>query len=268
MRLQLTDGYYLKFDQFSRILQYALTQINKTRISSNEYRDSLGMTEKLFAAYAKMMIEMGLLYGNKYILTEYGFCISKYDPYFAKKSTLWICHYIISSEENNYVWYRFINKILPSMRNYDLEKFYSFYDDVSNYNIGISAKKNTHKEVKSLINAYIEQDFRHLNLFYQDSDKRYSKYEHEIIDSLSFLYCLLHYRDKNNINSITFTFDEILNQDYSPGKVLHLENYELNEIINELHNKELLRIERFGDLNQIRLSEKIDKNVILQKIYN
>lgn len=162
MRLQLTDGYYLYFNQFSRMLQYALENVIKSRILSAEYEDVLGQSPHNMESLRKMMVELGLLISNRLTLTEFGEIVANKDLFFENSNTLWICHYIVSSNPENYVWYRFTNQILPKVNNYTFNDFYKYYEDVTEYNKGKSAFKNTHKEVKSVLNAYTEQQFKNL----------------------------------------------------------------------------------------------------------
>ena len=41
----------------------------------------------------------------------------------------------------------------------------------------------------------------------------------------------------------------------------------MNELINKLHDQDMLRIETFGDLEQIRFSSGIEAQLILESIY-
>lgn len=72
MRLQLTDGYYLHFSQLSRMLQYALENEDKDKISGNEYSEFLGQSPKNVEALRKILVELGLILLNKFNGFNYG----------------------------------------------------------------------------------------------------------------------------------------------------------------------------------------------------
>ncbi len=268
MRLQLTDGYYLHFEQFSRMLQYARENLIKNKISSAEYVDVLGQSPKSVEAFRKMLIEMGVLLPKKFTLTEFGEFVAKHDLFFESLDTLWICHYNISSNPENYVWHRFTNTILPQMENYTREDVYNYFNDLSEYNTGVRAVRNMHKEVKSILNAYTKQQFKKLKLIYIDYENKFQKDKPVEISPLVFLYTLLHYVDKKNINATGLTIDEINSADGLPGKVFNLDTVQINNYLNKLHSMELIRLERFGDLNQIRFGNSLNKTMLLNKIYN
>ncbi len=267
MRLQLTDGYYLHFEQFSRMLQYAKEILIKNKINGAEYVEVLGQSPKSINAFGKMLIEMGVLKPKKLTLTEFGEYVAKYDLFFEKIETLWICHYNISANPENYVWHRFTNVILPQIDNFTRDDIYNFYSDVSEYNPGARAVRNMHKEVKSILNAYTKQQFKKLKLFYLDYEKKYRKDNRQEIPPLVFLYTLLQYMENKNINATGLTIEEIISADDTPSKIFNLDSLQVNSYLNNLHNLELIRLERFGDLNQVRFGSGLTKTSLLDRIY-
>lgn len=267
IRLQLTDGYYLYFDQFSRMLRYALENLIKSRILSSEYETALGQSPRNMESLRKMMVELGLLYSNRLTLTEFGEKVANKDLFFENNNTLWICHYNISSSSENYVWYRFTNDILPKVANFTTEDFYNYYKDVSEYNKGKSAQKRIHKEVKSILNAYTEQQFKNLRLIYKDYESKYQLDRHIEINPLIYLYCLMVYLENKKINATALTMDEIINKDDTPSRVFHLDEKTVNEILHRLHSKQIISLEKFGDLDQVRFPNTLTKEFLLNEIY-
>jgi len=267
VRLQLTDGYYLHFNQLSRMLQYAFENIEKPKINSIEYVDFLGQSPKNVEALRVILVQLGLLNSRVLTLSDFGKYVAKYDLFFENLSTLWICHYNISSDYDNYVWYRFTNKILSVVNNYTKEDFYKYYDDVAEINKGKSAIKNMHKEVVSLINAYSVQQFKYLRLLYKDHEDKYQRDHQAEVDPLVFLYCLLLFLENKKINATALTLNEIINDENMPSKVFHLEEPIINDILNRLHSKQLIGLEKFGDLNQARFPNHLTKELVLKEIY-
>ncbi len=267
MRLQLTDGYYLHFNQLSRVLQYAFENIEKSKINSVEYVDFLGQSPKKVEALRVILVELGLLNSRVLTLSEFGKYVAKHDLFFENTSSLWICHYNISCNSENYVWYRFTNKILPEVDNYIKDDFYKYYDDVVEVNKGKSAIKSMHKEVVSLINAYSKQQFKNLRLLYQDYEGKYQKEDQVEIDPLVFLYCLLMFLESKKINATALTIKEIIYEADTPSRIFHLDELKVNDILNRLHSKQLIGLEKFGDLNQVRFPNHVTKDLVLKEIY-
>ncbi len=59
-KLQLTNGYYLHFDQISRIVQYAYEQIPRKKIPRDEIIDTLGMPLRQFTNLSSICVGVGL----------------------------------------------------------------------------------------------------------------------------------------------------------------------------------------------------------------
>ena len=249
------------------MLQYAYENIERTKIASVEYTEFLGQSEMSIEALRVVLCELGLLNTRILTLTELGKYVAKHDLFFENTSTLWICHYNISSNPDNYVWYRFTNNILTAVNNFEKGDFYNYYDDVSEVNKGKSAIKSMHKEVVSIINAYSKQQFKNLRLLYQDYEGKYQKDNPVEVDPLAFLYCLLIFREIKEINATALTINEILNEDDTPSRIFHLDYLQVNEMINQLYSKQLIGLEKFADLNQVRFPNNLTKEFILQKIY-
>lgn len=267
MRLQLTDGYYLHFDQLSRMLQYAFENIDKPKINSAEYVEFLGQSPKKVEALRVILIELGLLNSRILTLSEFGKYVAKYDLFFENLSTLWICHYNISSNPENYVWHRFTKRLLPEVNNYAKEDFYKYYNDVGEINKGKSAIKNMHKEVVSIMNAYSRQQFKNLRLLYLDHGNKYQKDYPVVIDPVAFLYCLLLFLENKMINATALTINEIFEAEDTPSKVFHLDEIQVKDILDKLHGKQVISQEKFGDLNQVRFPNHLTKDLVLKEIY-
>lgn len=267
MRLQLTDGYYLHFGIFSAILKYSNENLIKKKISVGELVDLLGHSHMTTMASTKLMIELGLLIPRSLRITEFGAHVAKYDPFFENNATLWICHYIISSNPDNYVWHRFTNEIIPNISDYTTEDFYKYYKDVSENNSGKSANKSMHKEIKSVLNAYTEKQFRALRILYRDYEKKYQQDTPKDINPLVFLYTLFLYIENKGINASALTLEEVIENEDTPSKIFHLDSYQVNDILNRLHSMQLITLENFGDLNQVRFNSRLDKEALLNKIY-
>jgi len=267
VKLQLTNGYYLHFDQVSRILQYALDQTPRKSIPRPEFINALGMTLKQFENLSSICVGLNLTKPRSFTLTLLGEVIAEQDIFFDNISTLWLLHYVISSEPKWIVWNRLVNKVFPENDLISTEVAKPYFEDLKGSFSEQAVDKKLPKEILSVLDAYSEQKFSILNFIEKESTGKYVGRKIERIEPLPFLYCLIHFRDNVYPNSTALVIQDIISSENSPGKVLFLEDYEVNSLLSNLHDHSLIRIETVGDLEQIRFNGDLSKGSVLNKIY-
>ncbi|MFC1533226.1 DUF4007 family protein [Thermodesulfobacteriota bacterium] len=266
-KLQVTNGYYLHFDQVSRILQYALDQINRKSIPRPEIINALGMTLKQFENLSSICVGLGLTKPRSFILTPFGKIVAEQDIYFDNIATLWLLHYVISSEPKWVVWNRLVNKAFPENELISTEVTKPYFEDLRGSFSEQAVTKKLPKEILSVFDAYSEQKFSLLHLLEKVSTGKYARKKFEQIEPLPFLYCLIYFRDSVYPNSTALVIKDIVSAENSPGKILFLEDYEANNLLSSLHDLSLIRIETVGDLEQIRFIGDLSKESVLNRIY-
>ncbi len=267
IKLQFTNGYYLHFDQVSRILQYALDQIHRKSIARPEFVDVLGMTLKQFENLSSICVGLGLTKPRTFILTPFGKVVAEQDIFFDEITTLWLLHYVISSEPKWVVWNRLVNKVFLENELISTEVAKPYFEDLRGKFSEQAVNKKIPKEILSVLDAYSEQKLSILHLIEKISMGKYVRKKIERIETLPFLYCLIHFRDSVYHNSTALVIQDIISAENSPGKVLFLEDYEVNNLLSNLHDLSLIRIETVGDLEQIRFNGDVSKEFVLNKIY-
>jgi len=267
MRLEFIPGYFIDFYQLSRVLDVCLKHNIMNKIPSTLFQDTLGISPKQFSVLARALYGFGLINERIFTLTEFGFALSKNDMYFENINSLWICNYNISSDKENYVWYRFNKKILPNLDGSKQKEMTEYFSDVNELFKGKSANKKVSKELSSILDMYSQREFKRLQLLIKDNEDRYYYDGSLQISDLAFLYCLLSYKQKKNISATALTIGEIINDEDTPSKVFHLEDYQVVDILEKLNSKQLISIERFGDLNQVRFPSSLNKEKVLKEIY-
>jgi hypothetical protein len=53
----------------------------------------------------------------------------------------------------------------------------------------------------------------------------------------------------------------------SPGRVLNIPEYQIREVLDDLHSRGLIRLERFANLDQVRIPETTTQQSVLEEIY-
>ena len=265
--MQLTNGYYLHFNQVTRIIQYAYDQSQRKSIPRPEFIDALGMTLKQFENLSSICAGLGLTKPRSFILTLLGKVVAEQDIFFDKISTLWLLHYVISSEPKWVVWNRLVNKVFPQNELISTEVAKPYFEDLRGSFSEQAINKKLPKEILSVLDAYSEQKFSMLHLIEKVSTGKYTRKMIERIEPLSFLYCLIHFRDCVYPNSTALVIQDIISGENSPGKALFLEDYEVYSLLSSLHDLSLIRIETVGDLEQIRFNGDLSKESVLNRIY-
>ena len=267
LKLQLTNGYYTRFDQISRILQYALEQFPCKSIPRSKLINVLGMSLKQFENLSSICAALGLTKPRAFTLTHLGKTIAEQDIFFDNIATLWIVHYVISSEPKWVVWNRLINQVIYENEEISTEIAQPYFEDLRESFSEQAMTKKLPKEVLSVLDAYSEQRFSQFHLVKKVSTGKCTRGEIEQIEPLPFFYCLLHYRERVYPHSTALVIQDIINAENSPGKVLYLEDYAVKNLLTILHDLSLIRIETVGDLEQIRFNDDTLKESVLKAIY-
>ena len=91
MKLQLTNGYQIHFNQITRILQCSFTKKVQKKIPRIEFLADLGMSERQFENLSSVSVGLGLIKRATFVLTTLGKTIAENDIFFDSKS--WSTYY-------------------------------------------------------------------------------------------------------------------------------------------------------------------------------
>jgi hypothetical protein len=268
MKLRFTEGYRPRFDQISRIMQFLLSQEERKKIPRQDIIAALGIQNKQIENLISMMIGFGLVQPRVTILTPFGKAITQSDPYFEKIESIWMIHYIVSSNPEWVVWYRIINKVIPIHDHISVEFICNHY--FSDLAIHFSEKTISNKlphEVSTVLGAYTRTELSHLNILSQEGAGNFIRTNPVEIPDSAFLYCLLRYRDKYSPGSSAMNTADVCLAENSPGRVFNLPEYQVITILGNLHNAGLVRLEQLANLDQVRLFDTITQDSVLQHIY-
>ena len=268
MKLQLTNGYRPRFDQISRILQFLLSQEERKKNSRQEIVAALGIPENQVENLISMMTGFGLVFPRVTTLTPFGKAVIKSDPYFDKLETLWIIHYIVSSNPEWVVWHRIINTVLPTQDRYTVEQISNrYFSDLIIHFSERTISEKLPKEVGSVFAAYTRSELSHLGILGVEGTGNFIKTNPVEIPDIAFLFCLLYYRDKYSPGSSAVNTEDVCLAENSPGRVINLPEYQARTILGNLHNAGLVRLEQLANLDQVRLSDTLTQEDVFQRIY-
>ena len=105
-KLQLTNGFFADFSQIARMLAYAVEHQSDGRVPPGDYATSIGISLSRVENLSSLVAAFGLI--RPVVLTpmELGSAIHRYDPFLDDLGTLWLLHYLVSSNERYVVWNR------------------------------------------------------------------------------------------------------------------------------------------------------------------
>ena len=270
MKLQFTNGYRPRFDQISRIMQFLYSQGDRNTPSRNEIISALGIPKNQVKNLNSMMNGFGLVKPVVVTLTDFGKAIAHKDPYFEKEDTLWILHYIVSSNPEWVVWYRIVNSAIPMKDRLSVDQVSEqYFSDLAIHFSEKTISEKLPKEVGAVLATYARTELARLNILEQEQDKKGSFIRLSPIEvpALAFLFCTLHFRDKYSPGSSALNMEDICMAENSPGRVLNIPEYQVRSMLSDLHNAGLIRLEQFANLDQVRIPETTTQENILTQIY-
>jgi hypothetical protein len=268
MKLQFTNGYRPRFDQISRILQFLLGEENRKKVPQREIVDRLGIPTNQVENLISMMVGFGLVTPKVGTISTLGKIIIQSDPYFEKIESLWLIHYIVSSNPEWVVWYRIINDVLPMQDRFSIEGVSNnFFSDLSSKYSQKTIEEKLPKEVGTVFSSYTRSNMSHLGIFDQENAGSFTRGNQAEIPNLAFLFCILYYRDKLSPGSSAINVEDICLAVNSPGRVLNIPEYQIRQQLDDLHSRGLIRLERFANLDQVRIPETTTQQSMLEEIY-
>jgi len=268
MRIQFTLGYFPDFEQISRILLH-IYENPSMKVTKTDIAKVIGLSNVHTSSLINIAGGFGLLETKPVNLTPLGKAIVENDLYFESISSNWIIHYIISSNPENVVWYRIVNQIIPMNETINVSKVsLPYFQDLSEQFSVNTMTKRLRTEISAVLQAYTRGPLSNLHIINQNEVGNYVRNFPVEITPLPFLYIIMHYKHTYSPSSTALTFEEISLSTNSPGIVLNLPKYKVRSLLNRLHDNGLIRLERFGDLDQLRFPDGLTKEKVLGKIYN
>jgi hypothetical protein len=252
-KLQLTNGYYLHFDQMTRLMRYVQEHPETVRFTRAGLAQGTGLTARQAENLASVMARMGLLRPGTYRLTEMGALVVRHDGFFDDAGTLWLCHYHLASDLQVLVWNHMANCVLPGGQPVTApEARDSFQPFLTGFTTR-SANKKLLDELRAFFNAYTEQAFRRLQYLRQTDGSAYTLTDWPApVPPGAFLATLLFYRDRFQPGASGLEIPTICATDCSPGRLLHLGEGRVRTLLNDLHEADRLTIEAKANLDQVR----------------
>ena len=265
-KFQVCNGYLLEFEQLARVLHYMADLVGAKKITRVELAAGTGLAERQLESLVSVGTAMGLIQRGKQMLSDVGRMIVKYDIFLEMKGTLEWCHFQGAGSYRNLIWFEIFNTMLPNEPALSLEGWKVFLRDaLAGQYTDRTIGKHLTEEVRFVADAYLERNFRKLELIYQDSKELLHRRRYLDPDLRVMAAILYDYADKQQ--SKLLQVNDLTSSPGSPGVVFALDEGTLGQLVEKLHESGWVRYESRHDLDQVRLRDEFSPLDFLSAYY-
>lgn len=266
-KLQLTKGFFAELGQIARMLAYAVEHSDEGRIPPSAYATSLGVSDSRVENLSSLSAAFGLVRPGVLLPTPLGVIIHRYDPFLEDLGTLWLLHYLVSSDERNVVWNRLVTRVVPKNDRFSTAIARPYFDDLGQFYSEHSMDKHVRKEMGAVWNAYTAQAFRYLDYIRPESEQVYVRGDREPVPAHIFCAALLSYRERFAAKAVTLDVSVLANDVNSPGRVFGLTERRVRDSLEAAKGLGVLYVETRADLDQVRFRDDYGLLDIVQRYY-
>lgn len=251
-KFQVSNGYFLEFDQFARILNSLLEHQRAKKINRKFLQEETGLADRQVESLVSMGAAMGLIKPGNQVLTPAGLLIAKNDIFVEKPGSLEWLHYVGAGSYRNLFWFEVFNDLLTKQtvmtqdgwQDYFRNKLRGQYSDKT-------IRKHLPKEIRFIVDAYMDRNFNKLDLLQQSPDeqlyrRRYTGFNPLVLTAMIYDFCAAN-------ETQLFQIGEMAIKPGSPAMVFGLDVVSFRQQIESLHDRGWLRYETTHNLDQIRL---------------
>lgn len=251
-KLQVSNSYLLEFDQLARVLNFLLEQKESKRIKRKLLKENTGLAERQIEGLVSMGTAMGLIKPNVQILTPIGVIIATHDLFMESPATLEWCHYKAATSYQNLIWFDVFNHLLLEQEAMTQEGWQEYFrSKLKGQYSDKTLKDHVHKEIRFVIDAYMERNFKKMELLQRSADgrlyrRRYSKFNPLVLTAMIYDFCATNRLQLSQVS-------EMATSPGSPAMAFGLDVTSFRQQIEGLHDHGWLRYETTHNLDQVRL---------------
>jgi hypothetical protein len=265
-KLQLSNGYLFEFDQLSRVLHFLAACPAEKRILRKAIQENTGLSNRQIESVVSIGCALGLIKPGTQTLTQTGAVIAVHDIFLERICTLQWCHYQGAGHYRNLVWYEIFNHILPAeqattesgwlanLRN-------TFSGQYTDKTIG----KHLHDEVRFIVDAYLNRNFKKLEILQQHSDGHLYRRRHLHVEPP--ILCAMIYDYAAARGASLLQVRETAEAGGSPSLLFGFDETTFRQAVELLHDNGWLRYESTHNLDQVRLRDGLSALTFLKSYY-
>jgi hypothetical protein len=266
-KLQLTKGFFVDFQQIARMLAFAIKNRETARIPADMFVEHMGVSSSRVGNLSSIATAFGLINAVVLSPTVLALLVYDHDPYLDDIGTLWLFHYLISSNERYVVWNRLVNLVIPENNEFSTLIARPYFADLNQFYSEHSMDKHISKEIGAIWNAYTEQAFRYLDYIQSDSDLIYTRGQQASVPPLIFCASLLKFRELYYSQAATLDISQLTDDENSPGRVFGLPKRQVRDLLEEVKLSGFIFVESRADLDQVRFRDEINFLNVVGRYY-
>lgn len=251
-KFQISNGYLLEFDQLARLLHFMLENRDAKKISRKILLEDTGLANRQVESLVSMGAAIGLIKPGSQVLTTTGLLIAEHDIFLENRGALEWCHYVGAGSIRNLIWFEVFNSLLPgtsSMTQNELTE--ALRNALEGQYTKRTIGKHLYEEVRFVIDAYMERNFRKLEILHQSSDsrlfrRRYTGFAAPVLTAMIYDFYAANEAQLWQVGELAVTPG-------SPAMVFGLDAALFRQQVEGLHDRGWLRYETTHNLDQIRL---------------
>jgi hypothetical protein len=257
-QLEVTSGFHLHADKFSRVLTYLAHERRSQGSLYDQLKQATGMSHSQVKAFVQYGVRMEIWASRSLRVTPLGHLIDECDPFFDRSGTLWLLHYLFASDPLLVVWNYMCNAVLPSVPEISkaeaADQFLPFVGQWSESTI----HKNVRKELRAFFADYTLEMFAPLNYLREVQHNVYAvTRDVALVPPLILLATALVHRDRLWPGSSGVEIPTLVYADHSPGRIMRQRESNIRWALGELHETDLLTIESKANLDQVRFRSRM-----------
>ncbi|NLV46848.1 MAG: DUF4007 family protein [Candidatus Hydrogenedentes bacterium] len=265
-KFQVCNGYLLEFDQLARVLHSLQEMRTQSKISREDLMESTGLADRQLESLVSVGAAMGLIVRGRQKLTVFGEVIAEHDIFLELRPTLEWCHYAGAASSGNLVWYDIFNVVVVEKPLSTQEVWKDFLRRrLEEHYTPRTVGKHLNEEVRFVLDAYQNRNFRKLELLNQTHDdklyrRRYTDFEPLIVCAMLYDYGLAR-------NTRLLQVEDVAATPGSPAMVFGVDVAALRQLVEGLHQRGWVRYETTHGLDQIRLKPSFSALEMLRAFY-
>jgi len=251
-KFQVSNGYLLEFDQLARVLYSLLEKQGAKKISRKSLQESTGLSNRQLESLVSIGAAIGLIKPGSQILSATGLLVAENDIFLESRGALEWCHYVGAGSVRNLIWFEIFNNFLPSTTSITQnELIEALRNALEGQYTKRTIGKHLYEEVRFVVDAYLERNFRKLEILHQSSDtklfrRRYTSFVPLVLTAMIYDFIISN-------DTQLWQVDELVATPGSPAMVFGLDAASFRQQIEGLHDRGWLRYETTHNLDQIRL---------------
>ncbi|MDD3580054.1 MAG: DUF4007 family protein [Desulfobacca sp.] len=265
-KLQVSNGYYLNFNQLAQLLNSAQANPESGKNTTLQLSEDTGLPPRQVESLVSIGRALGIFQDLTLRPSRWGALFFTHDGFFQAKGTHEFLHYRAAGNYRNLVWYEVFNALLPNEPPMDYQGWLRYFrHNLDAEYSAYSLKSHLRKEVRFIIDAYLDKEFQRLDLLQQTGDGRLYRRRYLNPEPLVLAAMLYDYAGQQRTN--TLQVGEMPHRPGAPPRLLGLDEAGFRQQILKLHAKDYLRYEGTHNLDQIRLKPDYQALSFLQAYY-